>query len=241
MKYKGFLLATTGGLAAMSGAQAADLPMKAARVMPAPMPVASWDGFYVGLNGGFALQTAQSGYGNPADGDGQGGGKVGFIGGGQIGYNWQVSPMWVLGVEADISGLTGKVTQGPEFNNTKGNGLEASINWLSTFRGRVGWLMHPDTMLYATGGLAVGGIKNSWNPNGLNAGCCGPTKSVSKTKTGWVAGGGIEHMFMRNWTIGVEALYVDLGNTSANSATPGKSSTFKNSAVIGRLKLNYKF
>ena len=239
-KYKGFLLATVGSVAGMSGAQAADLPVKA-RFEPVPAPVASWNGFYVGLNAGFVLQTAQSGYGDPTFGDGQGGGQIGFTGGGQIGYNWQVSPTWVLGVEADISGLTGKVTQGPEFNNNKGNGLEARIDWLSTIRARVGWLMHPETMLYATGGFAWGGVNNSWNPNGLSASCCGPTKSVSKTKSGWVAGGGIEHMFTKNWTIGVEALYVDLGNTSATDAASGKSSTFKNSAVIGRLKLNYKF
>ena len=28
----------------------------------------------------------------------------GFMGGGQIGYNWQASPIWVVGLEADIQG-----------------------------------------------------------------------------------------------------------------------------------------
>jgi outer membrane immunogenic protein len=247
MKHKGFLLATTGGLAAaISGAQAADLPMKAAKLTPAPAPIASWTGFYVGLNAGAVWQMSSSDYGTGNSGEGVGGNKghgVGFIGGGQIGYNYQIAPTWVLGLEADISGLTGKASGANALsclNCGGGNfkGIEAQINWLSTFRGRVGWLMHQDTMLYATGGLAVGGVKNTWNPTG---GVGLSAKSVSKTLVGWTAGGGIEHILNPNWTVAVEALYVDLGHSTGSNADGSKTSTFKNTAAIARLKLNYKF
>jgi outer membrane immunogenic protein len=245
MKYKGFLLATTGGLAAMSGANAADLPTKAPKLMPAPVPVSSWTGFYAGLNVGAVWQMADGNYGSNTEGASaaRSGYSTGFIGGGQIGYNWQFDPNWVFGLEGDISGLTGKVTAPAFYNTTKGNGFEGQITWLSTVRGRFGWLMHQDTMLYATGGLAVGGVKDTWAPNGVNS-SCNPAycvKSASKTKIGWTLGGGIEHILNPHWTVAVEALYVDLGETDASNIDGSKTSTFKNRAAIARLKVNYKF
>ncbi len=240
MKYKGFLLATAGGVAAVSGAQAADLPMKAPAMAPAP--VATWTGFYVGLHAGAAWQHANAEYAASSCEScfpGNRGYGVGFIGGGQIGYNYQFSPSWVFGVEADISGLSGKAT-GEQADTGKGNSLEAKINWLSTYRARVGWLMHPDTMLYLTGGLAVGGVKNTVDFNGLY-GNPFTTKSVSKTKAGWVIGGGMEHMLTPNWTVGLEALWVDLGHTNGVNVDGSKATQFKNTAAIARVKVNYKF
>jgi outer membrane immunogenic protein len=246
MKYKGFLLATAGGVAAVSGAQAADLPVKAARVIPTP--VATWDGWYVGLHAGAAWQRATGEYSgvvdDPAHGLSQSGNKTGFIGGGQIGYNWQRG-MFVYGLEADISGLSGTVTAANlAGDTTKGNGLEARISWLSTLRGRAGWLAAPNALLYATGGLAVGGVKNTFAPNGVGQVSANPSnaiKSVSKTQVGWTIGGGLEYMVTRNWTVGLEGLYVDLGKTTGNGTNPTKTSSFKNTATIGRLKVNYRF
>jgi outer membrane immunogenic protein len=234
---KGFLLATAGGLATVTGAQAADLAVKAP---PMPAPVASWTGFYLGLHAGGEWQAATADVGYAAAPDTTKGNGGGFIGGAQIGYNLQVSPMWVFGLEADISGLTGKATGNAGLDESKGNALESRINWLSTFRGRAGWLMNQNTMLYATGGLAVGGVKGMYDANGLH-GDPFTTKSVSKTKAGWVVGGGMEHMLDNRWSLGVELLYVDLGHTTGTNIDGSKSSTFKNSAVIGQLKLNYKY
>jgi opacity protein-like surface antigen len=56
---------------------------------------------------------------------------------------------------------------------------------------------------------------------------------------GWTVGGGVEHMLNRNWTIGLEGLFVDLGRSTLNVKT--SNLRFSNQAVIGRLKLNYKF
>jgi outer membrane immunogenic protein len=241
MKYKGILLATAGSVVGMSGAQAADLPMKAAPMYtPAP---ATWTGFYAGIHLGGTWQHAKADYADPADGTLGKAYGGGIIGGGQIGYNWQMGNT-VWGLEATISGLTGKATADPVDNAGKGHSIESRIDWLATFRGRAGWLMNPDTLLYATGGLAVGGVKNSADPNGPFNQFTDPLsthKSVNKTKTGWVVGAGMEHMLSRNWTIGLEALYVDLGKTTSFIPDSGKATTFKNTAVIGQLKVNYKF
>jgi outer membrane immunogenic protein len=230
-KYSGILLATAGGMAAASGAQAADIPLKAAA--PAYVPAASWAGFYVGAHAGVAWSNA-TGFENgnyasslPTTND------TGFIGGGQIGYNWQHGN-FVYGVEADGSGLSNSA----KFTDGNGYSFSHEINWLATFRGRAG-LAVGDTMGYVTGGLAIGGVKNSsW----CGYGAC--VKSESTTRVGWVVGGGIEHMWNRNWTIGLEALFVDLGTSDLVSSTitgTYKSGKFSNQAVIGRVKLNYKF
>jgi outer membrane immunogenic protein len=85
--------------------------------------------------------------------------------------------------------------------------------------------------------VAFGGVKNVFSTFDASY-------SQSKTKTGWTVGGGVEHMLTRNWTIGLEGLFVDLGRTSVNNGSPfgtDKTTRFTNQAVIGRVKLNYKF
>jgi outer membrane immunogenic protein len=230
-KYRGFLLATTSGLAAAGGAQAADLPTKMQGPPVFVPPAPSWEGLYVGLNAG--AYWHHSDYNN-AIGYDSSTNNTGFIGGGQIGYNWQHGN-FVYGVEADISGLTGS-GNASHGTTSIAKSITTRINWLSTFRGRFGLAVN-DTMAYVTGGLAVGGVKNEL----INF--SGPTtKSESKTRVGWVIGGGIEHMWTRNWTVGLEGLFVDLGHSTAvSSADPLKTTKFSNQAIIGRFKVNYKF
>jgi outer membrane immunogenic protein len=226
MKYKGFLLATAGGIALAPVAQAADLPIKGAPyVMPPPLP--TWQGWYVGLHAGAAWQdaTASHTYFNVDHS------HTSFIGGGQVGYNWQ-NGTWVYGLEADISGLSGS---SDSFVASSYGSFSASskINWLSTFRGRMGYAPN-NWMFYVTGGLAVGGVKNSLT------GPFGFVKSESKTRVGWTVGGGIEYLVNPNWTVAFEGLYVDLGDSSTFVFGP-KTTKFDNTAAIFRVKANYKW
>ena len=72
------------------GAQAADLPSKKPvldLLVLAPAP--AWSGFDAGVNVGGAAGNRGTG---------------GVIGGGQFGYNYQVLPLFVAGLEADIQG-----------------------------------------------------------------------------------------------------------------------------------------
>jgi outer membrane immunogenic protein len=236
MGKKGFLIATSAGFAAAAaavpGAQAADMPIKAPRYVE---PAANWAGWYIGAHAGAAWQQTQTDsvfdtgtYGLIGQGN-TSASKTGFIGGGQIGYNWQHGN-FVFGLEGDISGLTSKTSA--HLGGTYGV-LDSKIQWLSTVRSRFG-LAVGDTMAYMTAGVAFGGVKNTLN----SVGCC--TYSESKTKVGWAVGGGVEHMLNRNWTIGLEGLFVDLGKSDLSSFS-GKTTRFQNQAVIGRLKLNYKF
>ena len=238
MKNKGFLLASSVGMAlAPAAGQAADLaPVYKA---PPPMaPVASWTGFYIGVHGGAAWQHGQQGYQDLGGNNfsfGESTSNTTAIAGGQIGYNWQQGS-YVFGLEVDGSWLSkGKALQSggvdDEYNR---------IKWLSTARVRAG-LVVADTMVYATGGFAFGGVStcNSCAFSNISGNL---SKSESKTRVGWAIGGGVEHMFSRNWTFSIEGLFVDLGSSTA--AAPGnsnKTTKFSNQAIIGRAKLNYKF
>ncbi len=164
-------------------AQAADLPTR--KEAPAPVfvpPPFTWTGFYVGLNAGglwpsgsrsasLADPTAGFGFVSAGFPGGLGSQSAGFLGGGQAGYNWQTGA-FVLGVETDFDGST----VSKSFNNVgtpfRGAGVpallsgdflsvngKASLSWLGTTRGRVGFVATPDNrlMIYATGGVAYGG------------------------------------------------------------------------------------
>src|SRR5499427_8202777 len=76
--------------------EAADAPRAPAYWVPPPPPPPlfyNWTGLYVGVHAGGGW--ADLGVGDTGSG---------FLAGGQIGYNYQIGPQWVLGVEADIAG-----------------------------------------------------------------------------------------------------------------------------------------
>jgi outer membrane immunogenic protein len=167
-------------------------------------PVYTWTGFYVGGNVGGSWGNARtdiagsatsvSVFGpitiqNPpvAFADSQTQRLNGIIGGGQIGYNYQFSPRWVLGFEADIQGssergsntfldpISTSVCVGETIvagcvmraalNGTAVTAYEAKIDWFGTVRGRLGVLITDQVLLYGTGGLAYGRVELSGNTN----------------------------------------------------------------------------
>jgi outer membrane immunogenic protein len=103
-------------------------------------------------------------------------------------------------------------------------------------------------MLYATGGLAYGGVQNGASFNNA-AGALAFFGQDSSTRVGYSVGGGIEHMLTPNLSIKGEYLYYDLGRstTAVNLVAPGLgvgtgyNVSFQNAGNIGRVGLNYKF
>lgn len=236
MKTKTMLLASAAGVALMPNAQAADLPVKAAAIAPA----ASWAGWYIGGHVGAAYQqgtstsadNAQGVYGSVTTN------ATSFIGGGQIGYNWQ-NGNFVGGIEVDGSAL-GAGGKAQVYGFYDSPNVSNKISWLSTVRGRTG-LAVGNTMVYATAGLAIGGVKNSFVTPGDS---CSSSDSFceSKTRVGFAVGGGVEYMMNRNWTLRLEGLFVDLGRSTAPEVEDsGKRTKFSNQAIIGRVGMNYKF
>ncbi len=232
-----------------------------------------WTGFNAGLNAGGVWSNSPTvnvnnwpfGSGSPsgsqwsifhalATGSVNTGNQPGFIGGGQIGYDWQTKVgefNIISGVEADIQGNTGFGGRGYGINNYAPNtrfiseggvtltvntatNVTASqqLNYLGTFRSRIGYLLSPNVLVYGTGGLAYGAantnvtsIQNSHASVAFN-GVPLPQSSLpvaaygngsnSAAVVGWTAGAGLEWMFLKNWSVKTEYLYYDLGRVSGN-------------------------
>ena len=106
-------------MAATSAASAADLAARPYTKAPVMEPIYNWTGFYIGGNVGYSwgrssdTSTLTNGAGVVLFTSGDGANMDGVIGGGQIGYNWQVQN-WVWGLEADIQGSDQKGT--PRFS-----------------------------------------------------------------------------------------------------------------------------
>jgi len=261
-----------------------------------------WTGFYVGLNAGgtwannnsvtttafpgpaaatFESEAATSAL--LASGARSSGSNGGFIGGGQIGYNWQFGGgsfggfggnAFVAGIEADIQGIAGSTGSASSFaaggvplfpteTMTSSVSVSKQLSYFGTVRGRLGYLITPTLLAYGTGGLAYGGVQSNTSifqndccifPGGVSAAAIG-AGAFSDTRVGWTVGGGVEWMFMPNWSAKVEYLYYDLGNVSyavspliANAPgfavptwTSFASTTMRFNGNIVRAGLNYHF
>jgi outer membrane immunogenic protein len=221
---------------------AADIAMKAPA---APMSAPSWTGFYVGGNVGAIIQQASgtSDFVQPG-GDGEAPNpqannptSTNAIGGVQIGYNWQLDPRWLVGIEGDWDFThtgysfcrqtgTGSVAC---FDNTDGfETISSSTDWLTTLRGRLGFINSSNVLLYVTGGVAWGQVKTDLAQSCLVEGCSASTTKLfasnasATDKAGWVAGLGAALPIDRNWSARLEWLHIDLGNITSTLATPGQ-------------------
>jgi outer membrane immunogenic protein len=226
------LLASVSVLALTLTARAADLPVR-----PAPIPVVApawtWTGFYLGINGGAVWHRAKTHITDliPSD-DFSTVKATGATFGGQAGFNWQVQ-QFVFGIEADWNWVDANGSSNFTVLPLIGS-YSSKLSSLTTVRGRVGITMS-STMFYATGGFA-GGKVNNQVPVRMGG------FSDNDFKTGWTAGGGIEHMFAQHWSAKVEALYVDLGKSTVQGFFgPGYTGRFDNTAIVARAGLNYKW
>jgi outer membrane immunogenic protein len=214
---------------------------RAAPVLKAP-PVATttWSGFYLGVDAGVQATrtdlttTGVSTVGPflapfafapdgattlPYDG-------TGFRAAAFGGYNWQVSPHWVLGVEGDIGRADNTTTLGgiavPAFFCCATSSFASGVRttWDASLRGRIGYLVTPGFLAYLTGGIA-------WQHFEESSSCgppfCAPALPVTFvpfsftnafTKAGWTVGGGIEAMLWPSWLVRAGYRYAEFGTVT---------------------------
>jgi outer membrane immunogenic protein len=232
----------------------------------------SWTGLYMGVNGGWTDSTGPGDITNVGTDTGTLGlgtlltlNKIphivdlnisGFLGGAQIGYNWEVTPSWVVGIEADFDGEAGgsnTVTTAPVVApfTPVATVFNRELNTVGTVRGRLGYIMAPDQLWYITAGLAYG--RTAFGTM-FACGSCAPAPQSERTTAiqnsttlfGWALGPGIEWKFAPAWSIKAEYLYIDLGNaTNQIVYTYGKNvstltSTTNERDNVVRIGLNYK-
>lgn len=213
---------------------------------------ASWTGFYIGVNGGYGWgDRSNSITANDA------GSQIliespfvttlprsnfdakGATGGLQAGYNWQFAPRWVAGFEADfnLADIRG---------NGSANNIEAvfpppfppipmqvetseRLEWFGTVRGRLGFLVTDDLLLFGTGGFAYGRVQLEATHRPTDVGLqvnvppyayvclrgtiCFAGKDTS-IETGWTLGGGAEWKLWSRLSLKLDYSYINLGSSS---------------------------
>jgi outer membrane immunogenic protein len=213
-KMKGLRLLATGAVAMLGildSALAADMPVKA--MPPPPPPPFSWTGFYLGGNLGAAwahtrVNDTFTGLDFSRSSDAV------FIGGGQIGYNWQINN-FVLGVEWDVDAVGSD-------DNRIGNGIligglgpfavrGSGDRWMSTLAARIGFA-NDHWLFYVKGGGGEVGVRNFTIVNTATGVSFGT--NTSRTRTGGMFGVGIEYAFTNNWTAKLEYDYIAINSRS---------------------------
>ena len=236
------------GAAAVFGAPAIAADIAVNAPPPLPAPAYSWTGSYIGGNVGYGWQDPTLTFAgndpsticllraNCGIGGSTAAGPVsynlnGVTGGVQAGYNWQVDPRWVLGLETDFnwSGIRGG---GNNASNASAGTIQTiaanqSVEWFGTVRARLGWLATDSLMFYGTGGLAYAkidenvtysssdpGFNFTNNPFGLQCGAANSTcmsGSSARMAIGWTLGAGAEYAVTQNVSLTAEYLYASLG------------------------------
>lgn len=248
------LILAAAGVSLAGAASAADLGARPVYTKAAPMaPVYMWQGSYIGAYVGGATGADNINTAGPVNGAGvalfaapntPASYKLGsgFIGGYTGGYNWQVSPNWVLGYESETGylGLTGA----SNFATSPTSTARTSVNGLySVWSARVGYAFDR-SLLYVKGGAALARFET---------GVTDPTAGAHidttgrKYALGYAVGAGYEYALDTKWSIKAEYLYLgfDKNITTTGNETAGPSQQFTTTSLAGihtgKVGLNYKF
>jgi outer membrane immunogenic protein len=254
-------LLTTAAVVAFTGfAYAADMPVKAPMAAPPP-PVPTWTGFYIGANlgAGFgdkwwtgnAICTTPLGvfYGCGSVGTTS---MDGFLGGFQVGYNWQTG-IWVFGIEGtwDWTDMHGKFPYSSlQANPSLGATGSSKIEWIATVVGRVGVTIDR-ALLYVGGGGAWVNEKDSVSFNFPAFASLFNLNEGSNTSFGWTFLTGVEYRIDPAWSARIQYNFYDFRSHdfALNIVNPAVQASFGGPAPLStELRIhsitagvNYKF
>jgi outer membrane immunogenic protein len=224
------LLAGTCWVAIAASVQAADLS-----AYKAPPAYYNWSGFYAGGNFGGIwsdgnLTDSLTGTTFSAD-------HIGFAGGGQVGFNYQVGS-FVWGIEGGLDRTSLDTTDQTPTSPVTGDVLRgyANTRWVTTLAARVG-VASDRWLAYVKGGggwvESVGSIVDQTTGAVLNG---------SNWSSGWLVGGGLEYGLTANWTARIEYEYLRPSNwTGATPFLPGDTFNLSRDVQMLTAGFNYRF
>ena len=247
----------------MVAAAAAALSSSAAFAEPVPSVTLGgyydWTGPYIGGNGGAAWSgdrtvTAQKWFMEMPISDLAFGSRhvSGGFGGGQVGYNYQVSN-FVFGVEANarggsIHGGSSDETMASFFGRTGSIRLSTSecIGFFSTVVGRVGYSVN-GLLFYATAGGAFG--QTNTRIKMISSFGADAAARDEAWRGGTAFGGGFQYALSRNWSANFDYQHIDLGSSSIRATeffggvpwNASISTTTRHDFNIVSIGVNYKF
>ena len=190
--------------------------------MAAPVsPLYTWTGFYIGGHIGAGFRDDNNNiFGNRDD--------VRFIGGGQIGADYQFSGNFLVGVEGQYSYVDN------DNNNPflfPGGTFNQNLRGLASFTGRVGYTWGPG-LIYVKGGYAYADMRN----NGFGA------FQFNDNRDGYTVGGGLEYMFAQNWSGKIEYQYFDFDRRNLLVGAPLVAvANWSEDIHTIKVGLNYRF
>jgi outer membrane immunogenic protein len=222
---KKFALGMLAAVAMTGSAVAADMAPRYTKAPPAPVVVYSWTGCYIGGNiGGGWERTRQTQIGKvggpaiiPNNDFGSSDGSD-FVGGGQIGCDYQFANNFVIGIQGmyDYARIDSShiIPAFPAFTSN----VRVKDMWTAT--GRLGYLFTPQLRGYVKGGGAWTSVDYVINGNGPPV--FNSENAFGSNRSGWTVGGGLEWMFAPGWSVFGEFNYMDFGTKDVNFVTaPG--------------------
>jgi outer membrane immunogenic protein len=208
-----------------------DIPIVKANRQMAPLrgsisastaPLYSWDGYYIG---GFASGLF-SGDGFTSDDPSVTGSRSGsgIFGGMQAGINYELPANFLMGINAEIGGLS---NQSNSFTDGTSN-IGSKTEWLASLTGRVGYALGR-TLIYVKGGGSFRGYNTT------------PSIEADRHVTGYTVGAGLEYMITHDWTAQIEYQYYDFNNTSLTFGSLPSTVSFRDNIQTIKAGINYHF
>jgi len=212
------------------------------------VPIFTWTGCYIGghVGGGFGRKdfsdTPTHGFvGGTSAPQSIQEDTSGFLGGGQVGCDYQFAPNWLVGIQGSGSGadIKGDVLD-PFFTYAKH--FRARTDWLANVTGRIGWTWDR-WMIYGKGGVAWAGDKYDGDEPGF-------IFYASERRTGFVVGVGLEWAFWNNWSAFLEYDFYGFGTRTVEYVICGSTCNFNNPHTLTDIKqdinvvkfgINYRF
>jgi outer membrane immunogenic protein len=202
----------------------------------------SWEGFYVGGDIGYGIGISK--LTQPFEGDIFA--SHGFIGGLLAGYNYMPAQQWLIGIETDANWSNIEHTE--TFNDGFGDFVNIKLTEKQAYsvRGRFGYLLEPNTLLYITSGWSWAQFSYSLTSN------AGLTAGANPWLGGPVVGFGVETKLGAGWSARLEYLetFYGVGNLGNFNVSSSVNANFdltptplelRPAVGVGRLALVYRF
>lgn len=195
-------------------------PRPFAKALPLVATAYSWTGCYIGGHVGGVVsedKTANLFGGSIRDS------SVGFVGGGQIGCDYQFAPGWVAGVEGRVAGTNLKNNHAATVTNlVTGITIPAQFtlnnDLLASATARLGYSFANRWLVYVRGGPAWAHEKADEAFNTVRGIAVDPGATL--TRTGWTVGTGVDWAFAPHWSATLEYNYYDFGSVSVKLTDP---------------------
>ncbi len=129
----------------------------------------------------------------------------------EAGYNWQIKN-YVLGLAADANWINSAHSSGTAYHDgdtvvAKSDIAVSKVDFLSTIRARLGYVVSDNILLYGTGGLAIVRFSGGWNDTDYPD--AGNKTSDVQWAIGWAAGAGADYRLNERWFLRGEYLHVE--------------------------------